>query len=610
MKKILKIFLLGFSVVLLLATSTFHTKSSIGVVGSISHFKSDTRTLTQTISTLGIALSQVDHSSPESVQAAKAALANSRLAYKHLEYFLEYFFPTSCRIYNRAPKNEIEEPFMEYQAPAGFQYIETLLFDSMPEAHRSEFQEQIQLLSLSANDLNSLLYQFSPGDAQILESVRLELIRITALGISGFDAPLLKTGIRESGESVKTMRKVLQPYLDHSGSKGDSVDFYLDRSMGYLDQNPDFDSFDRMNFLVRYFLPLQRHFARMVRDMDLSTNKYGALDYDSGSFFDRNSFQVSFFSGSQRRVSMREIALGKRLFFERRLSGNDRISCAGCHMPENYFSDGLAKSVGLKPGTFVNRNAPSLLYAGFQHSQFWDGRVKSLEQQIEAVIADSLEMNGDIGTILRQLNQDAAYKRMFRRAFPKNTGRKITQQDIYQSIASYIRTLNPYNSPFDRYLEGDHRALNARQIAGFNLFMGRAQCGTCHFAPLFNGLIPPAYLFTEFEILGTTRSDDLANPIPDPDDGKYASYPIIFYKNAFKTPSVRNSAVTGPYMHHGAFKTLESVMDFYDQGGGAGLGLDIPNQTLSSVPLKLTDREKGDLVSFLQSLTDDISNYK
>jgi cytochrome c peroxidase len=153
-------------------------------------------------------------------------------------------------------------------------------------------------------------------------------------------------------------------------------------------------------------------------------------------------------------------------------------------------------------------------------------------------------------------------------------------------------------------MRGDKTALSASQKRGFNLFMGKAACGTCHFAPVFNGLVPPNYITTEFEILGTPMNEDLEKPIADTDLGMYNVFEIEQFKGAFKTPTVRNAAETAPYMHNGAFATLEKLIDFYDKGGGAGIGLNVPQQTLSPTPLNLTKEEKADLISFIEALTD------
>lgn len=602
----LKLILFCAALLSIIMAATSHDDRTIGVNQSTTQFRVDSKAFASSITDLEMALSGLDSSKPKTIEKAKKLLVSSRLAYKKIEYLLEYFFYTSSRIYNRAPKNEIEEPFLEYQELAGLQYLETLVFDSTPEKHKRIFKEQTTLLRLASEDVNSLLYNFSPTDAQLLESIRIALVRVMSLGITGFDAPFLKSGILESAVVIQSMQKSLQPYIAENKSAGDSVDFFLKKTYTYLQNNPDFDEFNRLEFLTTCALPLQKHLGKLIRGIGSETNEYRTLNYGSDHIFSHNAFQTSSFTGSNRAVSNKEIALGKKLFSETALSGNGTKSCVSCHNPDHYFSDGLAKSVGFDPTSTVKRNAPTLLYAGMQHSQFWDGRAKSLEEQIEAVIKDPLEMRGDIAGSLARLNADKNYRKDFQKAFSKKGKKEISEEEVYRAIASYIRTLNPNNSPFDQYMAGDKTAITENQKTGFNLFMGKAQCGTCHFAPLFNGLTPPFYTLTEFEILGTTKTEDLLNPVSDEDDGRFNFRPIRFYKGAFKTPTVRNSAKTGPYMHNGAFQSLETLLEFYNQGGGAGLGLDFKSQTLSAGKLNLTEIEKKNIIEFLNSLTDDL----
>lgn len=608
MLRIFQLSLLICSLLCIAIAATFHEQSGIGISKSTDQFRVDSKIFAESITALGTSLSLANSRKPETIVRAKEALIKSRVAYKRIEYFLEYFFYTSSRNYNRAPKTEIEEPDLEYKEPAGLQYMEAMLFDSLPEIHKDSFQEQVKLLSLSANDLNSLLYQFPGTDAQILESLRIALVRIITLGITGFDAPQLKSGILESRTALGTIQIILKPYLEKSGSTSDSLNFYLKSSFIILDQHPDFDSFDRMTFLTENALPLQMHLGILINNLSLMNNRDGIMNYKAKNIFSKNALNLQSFDISLKYISEKEIVLGKRLFYESSLSGNSKKSCASCHNPNNYFMDGLVKSADFETISTVKRNAPSLFYATYQHSQFWDGRVKTLEEQIENVIKDPFEMSGNMTITLQNLNKSKKYKNLFKEAFNTKRKEKITEQKVYKAMASYIRTLNPFNSPFDQYMDGTKHALTDNQIAGFNLFMGKAQCGTCHFAPLFNGLIPPAYAFTEFEILGTTRSDTLAKPEYDLDNGRFDFKPTPYFKGAFKTPTVRNSAVTSPYMHNGAFNSLETLMEFYNQGGGAGLGLEVPNQTLSPAKLNLSEQEKSNIIEFLHALTDDINS--
>ncbi|MEO6285701.1 MAG: cytochrome c peroxidase [Dyadobacter sp.] len=603
MAALLQNFVLIATFLVIAVAATDHSNPGIGVQQSVGQFRADCKAYAGSLKKLTSAIKSIDSTRSETILTARNELKHSRLAYKKIEYFLEYFFFTSSRIYNRAPKNEIEEPYLEYQEPAGMQYMEAMLYEDTPARKMAELLVQCNLLSVAADDLTSLLYQFQASDKQILESIRIQLIRIIALGISGFDAPLLKSGMAESFISLQIIEKTLEPYL--ARAKDDSVNHYLKTTLRFLQQHPDFDSFDRLSFLTENALPLQKHLGIMIRQMNLDTNSAGILNYRAEHLFSPDAFDDHAF-GQDLPASQLEVELGKKLFFETRLSGNGTKSCASCHNPDQFFTDGLPKSIGLDNHSLVRRNAPSLLYSGYQHNQFWDGRAKTLEEQIATVMRDTVEMNGDPTVIVASLSKDKTYARQFRKAGLINRKQAITEQHLYQSLAAFVRTLKPFNSDFDKYLAGNKRALTDGQKSGFNLFMGKAQCGTCHFAPLFNGLIPPLYKLTEFEILGTTLTDDLEKPANDNDNGRFDFKSTPYYKGAFKTPTVRNVAKTAPYMHHGTFGSLEKVIEFYNQGGGVGLGLDVPHQTLSSLPLNLNEQEKNDLISFLQSLTDHI----
>jgi cytochrome c peroxidase len=196
---------------------------------------------------------------------------------------------------------------------------------------------------------------------------------------------------------------------------------------------------------------------------------------------------------------------------------------------------------------------------------------------------------------------------VYRERFAKATGRDrehaVTARAVQTALASYVRSLTAYDAPFDRAIRGE-AALDASARRGFNLFMGKAACGTCHFAPLFNGTVPPEFVLSEPEVIGVPAKLGPAIPKLDPDIGRGAIDRRSGFLHAFKTPTVRNAALGGPYMHNGAFRTLDEVIDFYDRGGGAGLGIDVPNQTLSSRPLHLQPGERADLIAFLRTLVD------
>jgi cytochrome c peroxidase len=529
----------------------------------------------------------LDVSDAATVSRAKTALIGCRLHYKRIEYFLEYFFRSSALIYNNPAKAEVEEPFMEFEAPRGLQLIESLLFEKDPFAEKAKLIEQAVAVDGSAKDLGALLFDFTLEDRPLMESLRIELIRIMALGIEGYDAPFLKSGIAESYEALNAVDFALDVYLTTGSREADSTRFYMTRSLAMLRGSRDFDRFDRLGFLTLAALPLQHHLALLIREGKLELNTVPALNEDAANLFAPDALNLQAFPHTDTGAAAGTAAaeLGRKLFFEKALSGNGSRSCATCHQPDHYFTDGLPKSIAYDNHSTVDRNAPSLLYAGFQYSQFWDGRARTLEEQVVDVLKNPREMHADTAALEKRL-------------YP------LTTRKIAHAIAAYIRTLSPMNSALDRYIAGEKDAMRPDQIRGFNLFMGKAQCGTCHFAPLFNGLRPPLYAQTEYEVLGVPVSDDLAHARADSDSGRWGAYPIPFYKQAFKTPTLRNVAVTGPYMHNGAFHSLEKVMDLYNKGGGRGLGLATPEQTLSEKPLGLSKKEIREIEAFLRALTD------
>jgi cytochrome c peroxidase len=571
---------------------------------TVEYFKVNSAAFATAIGDLKTAIADLKADST-SIEAARHKLADARLAYKNLQFFFEYFFPPQAIFYNAPAKVEVEDPFIELDDPRGLQVIESLLFDD-PLAHKAELVEQIELLDHTARDLPALIYNFKATDKQILESLRLELVRVIALTITGYDAPMLKTGIKEAFNSTTAIKYIVEPYLQSNYKGSDSLAASLNKSLLLLKQNQDFDSFDRMAFLTSAALPLQQELGRFIKANQLELNTSDVLNYDAANIFSANALRVPALATSTG-TNSGLAELGQELFFEKALSGDGKRSCASCHQPEKFFTDALPKSVAADGHSSLNRNAPSVLYSALQTKQFWDGRAESLEEQVEAVLFNTNEMNSS-RQLLAGLKKNVALARRFQQVFSDSV--TINHSLIGKAIAAYLQTLQPFNSAFDRYIAGDETAMTSEQIRGFNLFMGKAQCGTCHFAPVFNGLIPPLYQRSEFEVLGTTSSDDLEHPQLDKDLGRYEVFQAGPYQRAFKTPTIRNASKTAPFMHNGGFKDLSSVLNFYNLGGGAGLGVNVTNQTLSAVPLHLSGDEMKDIISFIDALTDTIPTSK
>jgi cytochrome c peroxidase len=226
----------------------------------------------------------------------------------------------------------------------------------------------------------------------------------------------------------------------------------------------------------------------------------------------------------------------------------------------------------------------------------------NLEEQVLEVLNNKDEMHSSALMTAENILLKLEYKDLYFSAFP-DAQKRNAAHDLANAIASYQRTLIALNSRFDKHMRGDS-ILSKREINGFNLFMGKAKCGTCHFLPLFSGAKPPRYYYIESEVLGVPAKAGTKKSILDQDSGRYLITGIPLHLFSFKTPGIRNVELTAPYMHNGVFNNLEEVVDFYNKGGGKVLGIDLDNQTLPFDKLQLSAREKKDIVLFMKSLTD------
>jgi cytochrome c peroxidase len=299
-----------------------------------------------------------------------------------------------------------------------------------------------------------------------------------------------------------------------------------------------------------------------------------------------------------------KVELGRLLFFDPILSDDNTMSCAHCHHPDLGFSDGLPRSRGRgahgagterRGGIELTRGAPTLWNALYNHRQFWDGRAADLEEQARMVITTPEEVNADPDELVRELKAIPEYRRLFDRAFGGQNGSAITFGNIAKAIAAFERTLVSFNSRFDRYAAGDGNALTPQEKRGLKLFLSpKTRCSECHGLPTFAN--------RDFKVIGVPNPPDGPPDVPkagaEPGRGGGPN-------GAFKIPTLRNIALTAPYMHNGIFKTLEEVLDFYSNGGGRGRGLDVPLQDDKIRKFTLTPQEKADLIAFLLALTDE-----
>lgn len=277
-------------------------------------------------------------------------------------------------------------------------------------------------------------------------------------------------------------------------------------------------------------------------------------------------------------VTPARIALGRRLFFDPLLSSDRSIACASCHQPDHAFADTLAFSRGVA-GQHTIRSAPSLLNRAYGKSFFWDGRATSLEEAVVQPIRNPREMALPLDSLVRRLLDDRSYRTEFGAVFP---GENITTLHVARALATYLRSLRSGGSAYDRYMNGDRDALSAEAVGGLRLFVGKANCAACH--------VPPTFTDERFHNTGVSAG------AVDSGRGGVTTRPAD--QGKFKVPTLRNIALTAPYMHDGSLPTLDAVIEFYDRGAGPNTNLDPEIH-----PIRLSGAEKRALIAFLQALT-------
>lgn len=274
-----------------------------------------------------------------------------------------------------------------------------------------------------------------------------------------------------------------------------------------------------------------------------------------------------------------KVALGAQLFFDPRLSADGTISCATCHDPDKAWANHDPVDTGIE-GRRGTRNSGTILDAAYMDFQFWDGRARTLEEQALGPIHNPAEMGETLENVVRKLDAIEGYRRQFDVVF----GTGVTTDGIAKAIAAFERSVLSGPSPYDRYLAGDKSAMSAEAIRGLRIFNGKAKCKTCHGGPMLSD--------QGFHNIGVGMDR------PRPDIGREAVTNEPKDRGRFKTPTLRNVALTWPYMHDGSETTLTDVVAFYNRGG-----LPNPNLDIFVMPLELTGDEQKDLVAFLEALT-------
>ncbi|MFL1895592.1 cytochrome-c peroxidase [Aquimarina sp. 2-A2] len=541
------------------------------------------------------------------IEEAKRLFELTRHAFKKAEPYASYLNPDVGHRVNGPALPIFKEDNQKVLNPVGLQALEESIYQE--QLNSQQFIRELDITIGLLETLKKTVIKKSLNPQRFFIATHQQLLRIISLGITGFDTPASNLGIKEAGISLQSLAYVYKKSIQHDlRMKDKKLDEKLlkeiEAAIHFINEQPSFEDFDRYTFIKDYMNPITRSWVAIRQKSGLwNGNSSYPFNFDAPTFFESNSFNAAYFTSSiNRNASVDQIALGEKLFFDKNLSKTKNMACATCHHPDKGYSDNKISSLDNK-GNPLQRNTPTLINSVYQRSFFWDGRSQTLLDQISSVFTNTKEFDNTVHQFSEDILQDSTYVRLFKKAYG---GISNKNTEVIKAISSYISTLNGFDSKFDKNIRGEEDTFTDQEKLGFNLFTGKALCATCHFIPLTNGTVPPFYTETEKEVIGVPKNMD--NKELDNDYGFYWKFEEPLHKGMFKTPTVRNVTLTAPYMHNGVYESLDQVMEFYNLGGGAGLGFNVAHQTLPFDKLELDDEELDALVAYLKTLTDNPEN--
>lgn len=557
--------------------------------------------------------------SPTGIAQMKNEIAQTRLQLKEIDLWLRYLEPIGYRRINGPLPVEWEtEVFEKWEPPykrvgAGLTLAELYLDEETPVR-----DTLLHLLRQSADAIkiftaDSITRHLSAPD-HFYYANRLFLLNLASIYTTGFECPDTKNVIPELQHMLTAVQRI---YVCFNASFPATAfpDAYLNKyaqMLAFAQQQPDdFAAFDHFTFIKEHVNPLFAQNQQLIRQYKMKSRNFNdySINNTALSLFDKSFYRMQHpkgvFSLVEDTVVLREIdRLGKLLFYDPILSANNQRSCASCHVPHQYFTDTTVQTaLQFDRVQRLPRNTPSLVNAIYNHLLMLDGKHITLQAQVKDVISNPIEMRSSEKEIVEKVLSCKEYKAAFKKLLQHTPGEtEVNGRHLFSAVTFYYSKFSAYYAPFDDAMHGKI-SLDEKSRQGFNLFMSKAVCATCHFVPFFNGVKPP-YTGSEFEVLGTPADTGITQLSTD--KGRHAVHPADEMLHAFRTGTVRNSAHTAPYMHNGVFPTLDAVVEFYNNGGGQGSGLEVPNQTLAADSLHLTAEEKASLIAFIQSLNEQI----
>lgn len=542
-----------------------------------------------------------------------------RLELKGIDIWLRYLEPISYkRINGPLPVEWETEVFEKFEKPykrEGAGLTLASLYLDEEKKHKDSLSKLINysLIAIQTYKQDSITKYLKTFDHFYLCN-RLFLLNLATIYTTGFECPETDNVIKELESMLLSVGKIYSSYnlfFPNKPLPNSYLNSY-ERCINFVKaQSKDFEVFDHFSFVKDHINPLFSINQQLINEYQVKSNSY--VDYsltkEASSIFSKQLFVGQNTKGIFQNIKDEKVLgeierIGKLLFYDPILSGNNLRSCVSCHAPSHFFTDTIqSAALQFDKKESLQRNTPSLLNSTFNHLIMHDGLHFNLQDQAKAVITSSVEMGSTEKDVVEKVMSCEEYKTIFEGLLKYTPQEKtVTIDHIASALTLYYGKFSMFESPFDIAMNNKKEtSISAKK--GYNLFMSKAQCATCHFAPQFNGVKPP-YVGSEFEVLGVPK-DTNYKALSD-DKGRYFINPAKETANAFRTGTVRNAEKTKPYMHNGIFKTMNQLIDFYDGGGGAGRGLNVPNQTLSSDSLHLTNEEKINLISFISSLNEEI----
>ncbi len=585
----------------------------------INSYKNGLTAFTAAQQNLLAVIMSTDINDEKGIEQVRASIYQARIAMKSVDIWLRYLEPLAYKKINGPLPVEWEtEVFEKYEKPyrrEGAGLTLAALYLDEKDINKDSLLSLVQA-SITATGIythDSVTTELNSYHNFYLCN-RLFLLNLAAIYTTGFECPDANRVVPELKEMLVAVGNT---YISFDRSfpatplSADYLQLFNEMQLFVAAQPLAHDQFDHFSFIRNYVNPLFVINQRLIAQynvvshslVDYSLNKKAASIFDKGLYNGQNAKGI--FLRVQDSAALATIdEVGKLLFYDPVLSGNNMRSCASCHKPTMHFTDTVvATALHFDRTAHLPRNTPSLINATYNHLVMLDGKHTTLQEQTKAVISNPEEMGCDANKVVSKVLSCKEYKTTFNKLLkytPQES--EVTYDHIVSAFTWYYSKCSRYYAPFDNAMNGAAEvAADVRQ--GFNLFMGKAQCATCHFVPQFNGVKPP-YIGSEFEVLGVPG--DTTYAAISKDEGRYRVNPAKETRHAFRTGTVRNAGHTRPYMHNGVFSSLEQVVDFYNAGGGVGRGLNVSNQTLSTDSLKLTKAERSDLIAFIRSLDEQI----